>query len=224
MTRLVLGYLDIAIAIITAVIWLGIVQRPASKVLGESAARRAQRAAPSLVVITLTAVLALLLVSADSLSTAAAILLGVAASTLSVQTVVDLATRRLPLRISHLAALVVTMLAIIDIPSRTVSVLLGATFMLLIAWSLARLTKGSLGRGDIHFSPMLGAVIGWTSPWPDLPGGLLTAWLLTAIAGAAVTLVGLIIRMIDRGSTVPYGPFMALGTLVVVTTTLGGTP
>ena len=224
MTRPVLGYLRIAIAIITSVIWLGIVQRPASKVLGESATVRAQRAAPSLVLIALAAMLGVLLASADQLSTPAATLLGVTAATLSVQTVVDLATKRLPLRISHLTALVVTVLAIIDTPSQTLSVLLGALSMLIIAWALARLTRGSLGRGDIHFSPMLGAVIGWRSPWPNLASGLLTAWLITAIAGAAVTLVALVIRRIDRGSTIPYGPFMALGTLVVLTTTLGGTP
>lgn len=219
-----LGYLRIAIAIITALIWLGIVQRPASTVLGESAALRAQRAAPSLVAITLAAMLTLLLVRSNDRSAPAAILIGVVASTLSVQTVVDLATKRLPLRISHLTALVVIVLASIDTPSQTPSVVLGAVVMTLIAWSMSRVTRGSLGRGDIHFSPMLGAVIGWSYPWPDLASGILAAWLITAIAGAAVALVALVARRIDRRSTVPYGPFMALGTLVVLTTALGGTP
>ena len=88
---------------------------------------------------------------------------------------------------------------------------------------MARLTRGSLGRGDIHYSPLLGAMIGWSSPWPDLPTGLLTAWMITAVTAAVITLAAIALRRIDRHATIPYGPFLSIGTIAVVALSLGGT-
>ncbi len=113
---------------------------------------------------------------------------------------------------------------ILDAPSRTVSIAAGAVAMTAITLALTRLTRGSLGRGDVHFSPMLGVMIGWSSPWPDLLSALIMMWLITTVTAALVTLGGLALRRLDRGSTIPYGPFMALGTLVVVASALGATP
>ena len=220
-----LGYLTIVTAILSAAIWFGIVWRPASRALTESASTRATKIAPA-TAIALTVLVSILLTirSQPAATTISLIVVGTWSTGAMTQTVVDASTRRLPLRISHLTALMLAAATILDAPSRTVSIAAGAVAMTAITLALTRLTRGSLGRGDVHFSPMLGVMIGWSSPWPDLLSALIMMWLVTTVTAALVTLGGLALRRLDRGSTIPYGPFMALGTLVVVASALGATP
>ncbi|MDA2946273.1 MAG: A24 family peptidase [Actinomycetota bacterium] len=220
-----LGYLTIVTAILSAAIWFGIVWRPASRALTESASTRATKIAPA-TAIALTVLVSILLTirSQPAATTISLIVVGTWSTGAMTQTVVDASTRRLPLRISHLTALMLAAATILDAPSRTVSIAAGAVAMTAITLALTRLTRGSLGRGDVHFSPMLGVMIGWSSPWPDLLSALIMMWLITTVTAALVTLGGLALRRLDRGSTIPYGPFMALGTLVVVASALGATP
>jgi prepilin signal peptidase PulO-like enzyme (type II secretory pathway) len=221
----VLGYLTIVTAILSAAIWFGIVWRPASRALTESASTRATKIAPA-TAIALTVLVSILLTirSQPAATTISLIVVGTWSTGAMTQTVVDASTRRLPLRISHLTALMLAAATILDAASRTVSIAAGAVAMTAITLALTRLTRGSLGRGDVHFSPMLGVMIGWSSPWPDLLSALIMMWLITTVTAALVTLGGLALRRLDRGSTIPYGPFMALGTLVVVASALGATP
>lgn len=220
-----LGYLTIVTAILSAAIWFGIVWRPASRALTESASTRATKIAPA-TAIALTVLVSILLTirSQPAATTISLIVVGTWSTGAMTQTVVDASTRRLPIRISHLTALMLVAATILDAPSRTVSIAAGAVAMTAITLALTRLTRGSLGRGDVHFSPMLGVMIGWSSPWPDLLSALIMMWLITTVTAALVTLGGLALRRLDRGSTIPYGPFMALGTLVVVASALGATP
>lgn len=220
-----LGYLTIVTAILSAAIWFGIVWRPASRALTESASTRATKIAPA-TAIALTVLVSILLTirSQPAATTISLIVVGTWSTGAMTQTVVDASTRRLPLRISHLTALMLAAATILDAPSRTVSIAAGAVAMTAITLALTRLTRGSLGRGDVHFSPMLGVMIGWSSPWPDLLSALIMMWLITTVTAALVTLGGLALRRLDRGSTIPYGPFMALGSLMVVASALGATP
>lgn len=220
-----LGYLTIVTAILSAAIWFGIVWRPASRALTESASTRTTKIAPA-TAIALTVLVSILLTirSQPAATTISLIVVGTWSTGAMTQTVVDASTRRLPLRISHLTALMLAAATILDAPSRTVSIAAGAVAMTAITLALTRLTRGSLGRGDVHFSPMLGVMIGWSSPWPDLLSALIMMWLITTVTAALVTLGGLALRRLARGSTIPYGPFMALGTLVVVASALGATP
>lgn len=220
-----LGYLTIVTAILSAAIWFGIVWRPASRALTESASTRATKIAPA-TAIALTVLVSILLTirSQPAATTISLIVVGTWSTGAMTQTVVDASTRRLPLRISHLTALMLAAATILDAPSRTVSIAAGAVAMTAITLALTRLTRGSLGRGDVHFSPMLGVMIGWSSPWPDLLSALIMMWLVTTVTAALVTLGGLALRRLDRGSTIPYGPFMALGSLMVVASALGATP
>jgi prepilin signal peptidase PulO-like enzyme (type II secretory pathway) len=217
--------LTIVTAILSAAIWFGIVWRPASRALTESASTRTTKIAPA-TAIALTVLVSILLTirSQPAATTISLIVVGTWSTGAMTQTVVDASTRRLPLRISHLTALMLAAATILDAPSRTVSIAAGAVAMTAITLALTRLTRGSLGRGDVHFSPMLGVMIGWSSPWPDLLSALIMMWLITTVTAALVTLGGLALRRLDRGSTIPYGPFMALGTLVVVASALGATP
>ncbi|MGA1033949.1 MAG: prepilin peptidase, partial [Ilumatobacteraceae bacterium] len=169
--------MTIVTAILSAAIWFGIVWRPASRALTESASTRATKIAPA-TAIALTVLVSILLTirSQPAATTISLIVVGTWSTGAMTQTVVDASTRRLPLRISHLTALMLAAATILDAPSRTVSIAAGAVAMTAITLALTRLTRGSLGRGDVHFSPMLGVMIGWSSPWPDLLSALIMMW------------------------------------------------
>lgn len=217
--------MTIVTATIAAAICFGIIWRPANRVLVESGSVRATKLFPPLA-IALSVMVAMLLESriATPATTTALITIGVWSAGTMTQTVVDASTRRLPLSISHLTAIVLAATTLLDTPSKVLSITTGALAMTGVSLVLTRLTRGSLGRGDVHFSPMLGLVIGWSSPWPDLPAAVITMWLITTVSGALVTLGGIALRRLNRRSTIPYGPFMALGTLIVMTSALGATP
>jgi prepilin signal peptidase PulO-like enzyme (type II secretory pathway) len=95
--------------------------------------------------------------------------------------------------------------------SGTSGLLVGAFSMAAIAALLVLVSRGALGLGDFHLAPLLGAILGWFSP-----SAVLLAWMITAIAGALFTTVGLVSKRLSRGSLIPYGPFMIFGTLVAV--------
>lgn len=130
---------------------------------------------------------------------------------LSGQVHIDLAVQRLPRQISHVGLVVVVALLLASpAPSNggPVGMLVGAVLMWVITAGLITVSRHKLGRGDLHLSPLLGAVIGWFDPW-----GLLTAWLVTAVAGGAVAAVLLATGQVERDTVIPYGPFMVLGTV-----------
>lgn len=72
-----------------------------------------------------------------------------------------------------------------------------------------------MGFGDVKFAPLLGLMVGWQA---DATSEvlLLVLWLL--LIGFAVGTVGGVVIMVLRGRNqpFPFGPFLALGTLVTV--------
>lgn len=130
---------------------------------------------------------------------------------LAMQLVIDLETHRLPRQISYAGLLVLaaTVLLADGGRDRIVSSVVGALVMTAITVGFVALTRGSLGIGDVHLSPLLGALAGWF--------GFLTAiaiaWVVTAVVGGVVVALGLALRRLDRTDHVPYGPFLVLGTL-----------
>ena len=81
----------------------------------------------------------------------------------------------------------------------------------LAAWSAVRvLSRGGLGGGDVKMAALVGAVVGW-------PGVVDAGAVTAASAGLAVGVL-LILRQIRRDDALPYGPFIALGGLVVMLT------
>jgi leader peptidase (prepilin peptidase)/N-methyltransferase len=91
----------------------------------------------------------------------------------------------------------------------------GLITMTLVAAVLRWLGRGRLGRGDVYFSLLLGAVIGWLDPW-----AIATAWALTAFSAAVFAGVGLCTGRLARDSAVPFGPFMVLGSVSAMALTL----
>jgi leader peptidase (prepilin peptidase)/N-methyltransferase len=94
---------------------------------------------------------------------------------------------------------------------RAIGALLAAGGLVLV---LAVLTNGGVGAGDIGVAAVVGAVTGWTG-WPQVAGALVVAsvlaLLLLAVPGAH--------RGDERGhSTVPFGPCLFGGALVMILT------
>jgi leader peptidase (prepilin peptidase) / N-methyltransferase len=129
---------------------------------------------------------------------------------------IDLRTRRLPRQIIYAtAALGIPLLCVAAIverePKRIWMLALGAaislTVMALIYWG----SRGGMGDGDVRLAPLLGAYLGFLNPGLA-PVGLFFGFLTGAVVGVAM----MIVTGGDRKMKVPFGPFMALGTVVAI--------
>jgi leader peptidase (prepilin peptidase)/N-methyltransferase len=69
----------------------------------------------------------------------------------------------------------------------------------------------SMGFGDVKLSFVLGLALGWLG-WGELVLGLFLAFLYGAVVGVVLMLL----RRRGRKDQVPFGPFLAAGTLTVV--------
>jgi prepilin signal peptidase PulO-like enzyme (type II secretory pathway) len=88
---------------------------------------------------------------------------------------------------------------------------LGALLMTAITGFLILISKGSLGIGDLHFSPLLGAAIGWYAP-----SLVIVAWVVASVS-AVIAVFGLLATgRISMRTRIPYGPFLALGTTAAI--------
>lgn len=140
--------------------------------------------------------------------------LAVIGAILSTQVVIDLCVRRLMRELSYAGLVVFLTCGFFVDPlqaSGITGLIVGAIAMTAIAGLLVLVSRGALGLGDLHLSPLLGALIGWFSP-----GAVLLAWMVTAIAGALFTSAGLATKRLSRSAMIPYGPFLVFGTVVSV--------
>lgn len=145
---------------------------------------------------------------------AASLAIAVVSAILATQFVIDLCVRRLLRELSYAGFALFLLLMLLVEPGSASGVrgaLLGALLMTAVTALLVVVSKGALGLGDLHLSPLLGALIGWFSP-----SAVLLAWMITALTGALFTLVGLASKRLSRGTMIPYGPFMIFGTLAAV--------
>ena len=69
----------------------------------------------------------------------------------------------------------------------------------------------SMGFGDVKLAFVLGLVLGWLG-WSELVLGLLGGFLAGAVVGVAL----IALRHRGRKDHLPFGPFLAFGTLVVL--------
>ena len=126
---------------------------------------------------------------------------------------IDGRARWLPRRITALTAglaapfLVVAALVHGE-PGRLLGAVLGAVLATAILLVVHVAGRGGLGDGDVRLAPLLGMALGWLSV-ALVPVGLLFGFFAGALAG----LVVLATRRGGRRTEIPFGPFLALGTL-----------
>ncbi len=68
-----------------------------------------------------------------------------------------------------------------------------------------------MGDGDVRLAPLLGMYLGWLNPGIVLPG-LFFGFLAGAVVGVAM-MAG---NRAGRRTALPFGPFLALGTVVAI--------
>jgi leader peptidase (prepilin peptidase)/N-methyltransferase len=129
---------------------------------------------------------------------------------------IDLRTKRLPRKIIYVtAAIGLPLLAIAALvrhePRRLWMMALGAACALAFMGLVYVLSRGGMGDGDVRLSPLLGAYLGWLNPGL-VAVGLFMGFLAGAIVGVAMMTQG----RAGRKTAVPFGPFLALGTVVAV--------
>jgi leader peptidase (prepilin peptidase) / N-methyltransferase len=129
---------------------------------------------------------------------------------------IDLRTKRLPRQIIYVtAAIGVPLLCLAAIvrhePERIWMMLLGAGIALAFMCIVYIASRGGMGDGDVRLSPLLGAYLGWLNPG-IVAVGLFFGFLSGAVVGAAMMAAG----RAGRKTAVPFGPFLALGTIVAV--------
>lgn len=137
--------------------------------------------------------------------------LAVVAVVLVAQFAIDVTVHRLPRELSY-AGLIVFLLTIPFADTgvgRLPQTLVGSLVMVAIALGIVVWTKGSLGMGDVHLAPLLGAIVGWFG----FLVAIALAWAVTALTGGVVVAIGLTTGRLRRSDHVPYGPFLILGTL-----------
>jgi leader peptidase (prepilin peptidase)/N-methyltransferase len=140
---------------------------------------------------------------------------------LVVLSLVDLETKTLPRRIVWAAGAtgigLLTMAALATgEPGRIVLAALGAVAALVVLCVLHIAARGAFGFGDVR----LGTVLGWYLGYQGLTmvfAGVLGAFILSAAVGVCLLVFG----RAGRRTEVPFGPFLALASLLVL---LAGAP
>ena len=137
-----------------------------------------------------------------------AIVAACAAATLVVLSAIDIERGIIPNRIVLPAAAVVLVVQIALFPGQALEWALAAILAALVFAIPPLLGRAWMGMGDAKLALLLGATLGW-----GVVGAVLVAFLCTFPVALAV-----LIRhgMAARGSTIPFGPFMSLGALIVL--------
>lgn len=151
--------------------------------------------------------------TSDIYASMAFCLLGVALVALAL---IDIRTYRLPREISYgtlgLGAPLLAISAIVHGNGNQVwRLVIGAGSAVAVIGGLYVASRGGLGDGDVRLSPLLGAYLGWISP-QALVGGLMMSFVFGAVYGVTV----MIVTKADRRTALPFGPFMALGTILAI--------
>jgi leader peptidase (prepilin peptidase)/N-methyltransferase len=137
-------------------------------------------------------------------------------SVLLAQTWIDLKTKRLPREITYtgvvLGAIALSIAAaVLGEPERIWMMALGAVIALATMWLIYAISRGGMGDGDVRLAPLLGMYLGWLNPGIVLPG-LFFGFLAGAVVGVAM----MAFDRAGRRTAVPFGPFLALGTVVAI--------
>ena len=133
----------------------------------------------------------------------------VVASVLIVLAAIDIEHRILPNRILGPAIVVVLALQLAFTPDRALEWLLAGPLAALFLAAPLIFRRDAMGMGDIKLAVLLGAAVGW-----DVFGAIV----IGCLAMVPVALWMLKRDGTIRNATLPFGPFLAFGTLVVLFT------
>lgn len=95
-------------------------------------------------------------------------------------------------------------LPIVQFMSSIIGLLVGGGLLYLIAW----ISRGGMGGGDIKLTAAIGAFLGWEN--------VLWSLGVAFLIGGIVALILLVSGLKKRKDPVPFGPFIALGALIVI--------
>ncbi len=70
------------------------------------------------------------------------------------------------------------------------------------------LGRGAMGWGDVKLAAFVGLITGFP--------GIITALVITIIAGGVISLILLVTRVVNLKSGIPYGPFICLGGFITM--------
>jgi leader peptidase (prepilin peptidase)/N-methyltransferase len=129
---------------------------------------------------------------------------------------VDLASHRLPDRVTYPAAAVCAGAFLVDAAvlgswAALVRALAAAAVAFGVSFALAALSPEALGLGDVKLLGLLGLVLGWFG-W----GALLAGVFLGLLTGALVSLVLLAARRAGWRTALPFGPPLLLGAVLAL--------
>jgi leader peptidase (prepilin peptidase)/N-methyltransferase len=136
---------------------------------------------------------------------------------LVVLTVIDIDHHLLPSRIVY-PALVVGWIGLIVATiwdgdtSRLVDALLGALIFGGFMFVVAIVYPAGMGGGDVRLAFVLGTFLGYL----DAPGLVLVGMFLSFVLGAVIGVVTMKVKGGNRKMHVPFGPSLALGTVVAI--------
>ena len=83
--------------------------------------------------------------------------------------------------------------------------LLGAGIGFSLLLLIAVVSKGGMGGGDIKLFAVLGFVLGTKA--------VLLSFFLATLYGTIFGLIGMSFKIVKKGKPIPFGPFIAMGTL-----------
>jgi leader peptidase (prepilin peptidase) / N-methyltransferase len=84
--------------------------------------------------------------------------------------------------------------------------LLGAAVGFSLLLFISIVSKGGMGGGDIKLYAVIGFAIGTKL--------MLLSFFIATLIGAIFGIIGILLRMLERKKPVPFGPFIAIGTLL----------
>ena len=119
----------------------------------------------------------------------------------------DLATRRVPNRVTLPAAAAVLVLRTAFAPSTLPEALVAAAAAFGFFLLVAVLTRGGMGMGDVKLAGLVGLALGKAS---------VSALFIGIVAGGLASLAVLMARRGGRGSTIAYAPYLCLGAALAI--------
>lgn len=130
--------------------------------------------------------------------------------------VIDLFTMKLPRRIIHTTAaaglpLLLGASLVTDDLWRMSTAIIGASGAFVAMGLLYIMSAGKLGDGDVRMSPLLGLYLGWKEV-----SAVFSGFFLSFLLGAVVGLTIMIIRPAGSSREIPFGPFLAFGTVAAL--------